>query len=368
LATTDPQRVLPTIISRCQRFDYRRIPLQDMVKHLQYIAQKENVNITLDAITLIAQLSNGGLRDAESLLDQMSLSSKQIDPSMIWDLVGVVSESDLLEIVKFIREQNNELLVEKLRQLLDRGREPLIVLQNITKAFLDLLIANVSPARNDLVAITPPSWELLKKEAVQWDKDDILRIQRTLQENEGQIKSTTQPRLWLEIILTTLSVPLLKIEEKIDFVSLPKKEKEVSPPVNHSNTFSACPPVIKAKSSLVPTELVEVFRVVLKNIQPISLMALVYCCCQLIEFKEKKATILVSSESMRFHLQKKEKLIKRAFIYSDITCTTIEFIVDKPASNESFKTPPTIDKDFLVSSSKIAAIAIKNSFNGEILE
>ena len=63
LATTDPQRVLSTIISRCQRFDYRRIRLDAMVNHLQYIAEKENIAITTEALTLISQIANGGLRD-----------------------------------------------------------------------------------------------------------------------------------------------------------------------------------------------------------------------------------------------------------------------------------------------------------------
>ncbi|NEZ54825.1 DNA polymerase III subunit gamma/tau, partial [Adonisia turfae] len=71
LATTDPQRVLPTIISRCQRFDFRRIPLDAMVQHLDYIAQQEAIAIAPDALQLVAQLSQGGLRDAESLLDQL---------------------------------------------------------------------------------------------------------------------------------------------------------------------------------------------------------------------------------------------------------------------------------------------------------
>ena len=78
LATTDPQRVLPTIISRCQRFDFRRIPLPAMIKHLTYIAKKESIAIAESALQLVAQISQGGLRDAESLLDQLSLQSDEI--------------------------------------------------------------------------------------------------------------------------------------------------------------------------------------------------------------------------------------------------------------------------------------------------
>ncbi|MDR9404242.1 MAG: DNA polymerase III subunit gamma/tau, partial [Halothece sp. Uz-M2-17] len=75
LATTDPQRVLPTIISRCQRFDFQRIPLAAMIAHLSAIAQKEAIDITEEALAVIAQTAQGGLRDAQSLLDQLSLLS-----------------------------------------------------------------------------------------------------------------------------------------------------------------------------------------------------------------------------------------------------------------------------------------------------
>jgi DNA polymerase III subunit gamma/tau len=90
LATTDPQRVLPTIISRCQRFDFRRIPLAAMVAHLHTIAVQEAIDITEEALHLVAQLAQGGLRDAESLLDQLSLLSGSITLERVWDLVGAV--------------------------------------------------------------------------------------------------------------------------------------------------------------------------------------------------------------------------------------------------------------------------------------
>ena len=84
LATTDPQRVLPTIISRCQRFDYRRIPLDAMVKHLQEIASKEEIDVTSEAISLIGQLANGGMRDAQTLLDQIKFIIRYHTPERVW--------------------------------------------------------------------------------------------------------------------------------------------------------------------------------------------------------------------------------------------------------------------------------------------
>ena len=207
LATTDPQRVLPTIISRCQRFDFRRIPLQAMIGHLGYIAQTESIDITHDAVELIAQLSQGGLRDAESLLDQLSLLEGQIQLEQVWNLAGSVPEQDLLVLVEAIAAQNPEQLMDSTRKLLDSGREPLIVLQGLTGFYRDLLIAKAAPARRDLVAITEKTWEVLCAFVHNLSTDQLLRGQQHLRECEIQVKNTTQPRLWLEISLLGLMAP-----------------------------------------------------------------------------------------------------------------------------------------------------------------
>lgn len=204
LATTDPQRVLPTIISRCQRFDFRRIPLESMVKHLRKIADIENIKITDEAITLIAQVAQGGLRDAESLLDQLSLLEGEIAVDRVWDLVGAVPERDLLALLEAIASKNPEAILDRTRQLMDRGREPLIVLQNLAGFYRDLLIAKTSPHRSNLVALTSPTWTQLCEFAQKWELNRILAGQTHLKTSELQIKNTTQPRLWLEVTLLGL--------------------------------------------------------------------------------------------------------------------------------------------------------------------
>ncbi|HEY9873924.1 MAG TPA: DNA polymerase III subunit gamma/tau [Candidatus Obscuribacterales bacterium] len=204
LATTDPQRVLPTIISRCQRFDFRRIALDAMVKHLKDIANKENININDEAVTLVAQVAQGGLRDAESLLDQMSLLAGQVTVEKVWDLVGAVPERDLMGLIEAIASNNPEAILDRARHLMERGREPLIVLQNLAGFYRDLLIAKTAPSRSDLVAVTAPTWKALCDFAQSWDTGRILYWQKHLKESEAQIKNTTQPRLWLEVTLLGL--------------------------------------------------------------------------------------------------------------------------------------------------------------------
>ncbi len=204
LATTDPQRVLPTIISRCQRFDFRRIPLDAMVGHLSMIAQQESIDITQEAIQLVSQIAQGGLRDAESLLDQLGLMPEQVGSEQVWDLVGAVPERDLLSLVEAIANDDPETAIDLTRRLMDRGREPLIVLQNLASFYRDLLIARTAPNRPDLVAITPSTWEQMCELVQSLPGKLLLNSQQHLRSAELQIRNTTQPRLWLEVTLLGL--------------------------------------------------------------------------------------------------------------------------------------------------------------------
>ncbi|WP_408648807.1 DNA polymerase III subunit gamma/tau [Tumidithrix elongata] len=241
LATTDPQRVLPTIISRCQRFDFRRIPLDDIVSHLGKIAQNEKIEINPEALLLVAQISQGGLRDAESLLDQLSLIEGEITPEAVWDLVGSVPERDLLSLLEAIASDSPTQIIDFVRQIMDRGREPLIVLQSLAGSYRDLLIAKTASDRNDLVALTRPSWERLKHLAQALSLPAILEGQKHLRSAEVQVKNSTQPRLWLEVTLMGL------------LPSAIAPPSQTYPPVNsqvnfQANTVPATP--IHSKSQL----------------------------------------------------------------------------------------------------------------------
>lgn len=204
LATTDPQRVLPTIISRCQRFDFRRIDLPAMVRHLTQIAQAEAIDITPESVQLVAQIAQGGLRDAESMLDQLSLLEGTISVERVWDLVGAVPERDLLALVQALMQAEPTAVIDRVRHLLDRGREPLIVLQNLASFYRDLLIAKTTPDRPDLVALTAPTWQAMVELSRSIEVATLLQGQQHLRASEVQIKNTTQPRLWLEVTLMGL--------------------------------------------------------------------------------------------------------------------------------------------------------------------
>ena len=248
LATTDPQRVLPTIISRCQRFDFRRIALDRMIMHLSKIATAESISITTEAIALISQFAQGGLRDAQSLLDQLSLLSGEVTPERVWDLVGSVSERDLMGLLQAIASNNPEAILDFTREILDRGREPLIILQNLASFYRDLLIAKTASKRNDLVTCTQEVWQELIEEAKKFDLNTILLGQQHLRSAEVQLKNTTQPRLWLEITLLGL-LPTVSSASQQQIIP----QQIVSAPTTHQNQATPARP-LSYSSPLPPTE------------------------------------------------------------------------------------------------------------------
>jgi DNA polymerase-3 subunit gamma/tau len=354
LATTDPQRVLPTIISRCQRFDFRRIPLAAMVKHLQYIATKETINITTEAITLVAQVAQGGLRDAESLLDQLSLLAGEITVECIWDLVGAVPERDLLALSQAITDNHAQAVLDCCRNLMDRGREPLVVLQNLAGFYRDLLIAKTAPSRQDLVAVTPPTWKQLSELAQSMDTADILRGQQHLKSSEVQVKNTTQPRLWLEVTLLGLLPDALRVEP----AATPARSQQVnqprttqppepqhrtqpasSPPAAAPQTPTTTPisstpktqspPPVKSSASPPPSanngtvpavpvseqsaNTEQIWQQIIDNVRPYSAKELLRQHCHLSSFDGTVAQIGISTKPLLDLAQKKLPNIQAAF-------------------------------------------------------
>ena len=204
LATTDPQRVLPTILSRCQRFDFRRIPLQALEQHLVWIAEQEQIGITPEALHVVAQRAQGGLRDAESLLDQLSLLPAPIQASAVWELLGAVPEQELLGLAAALATSEPLALLEACRNLLDRGREPTAVLQGLASLLRDLVLAGTAPDRLELTSFSPQFRPQLPELARSIGKARLLLWQAQLKGSEQQLRHSVNPRLWLEVLLLGL--------------------------------------------------------------------------------------------------------------------------------------------------------------------
>jgi len=204
LATTNPERVLNTIQSRCQKFDFRRISPSDIFQNLSEIAEKESIEYEDQALKIIAKRSNGGMRDAQSLLEQINLLPEGITIKNIQNLLGEVSEIELTNLIKSLVENNPESLIITCNKLYDSGNEPyqiIIGLLNITR---DLLLHTTNNKYSDLYYTSDGFQEELDKFSKIINKSTIISWHNNLRNIEYQIKTSDNPRLWLEIHLTGL--------------------------------------------------------------------------------------------------------------------------------------------------------------------
>jgi DNA polymerase-3 subunit gamma/tau len=230
LATTNPEKVLNTIQSRCQKFDFRRISHNDIFQHLLDIAKKESIKYEIQGLKIIAKRSNGGMRDAQSLLEQLNLLPEGVTVKNIQNLLGEVSEIELTNLIKSLVENNPELLIIACNKLYDDGNEPhqiIVGLLNITR---DLLLHNTNNKYSDLYYTSVEFQDELDKISKTINKPKIINWHNNLRNIEYQIKTSDNPRLWLEIHLTGLLD-----NQKINIIDNKQKNKKESNNDKHEN-------------------------------------------------------------------------------------------------------------------------------------
>jgi len=209
LATTEAHKVLNTIISRCQRFDFKRVPHELIIKWLKELAKQENINITDKALSLIAKKAYGGMRDALGLLDQASVLANQgteITESDIITLFGSLSEDTLYELANNIAQRNTVKLMETADTAV-QSCEPVNVLREMVNYFRNLLIIKTSPELDRVKILIDLSDNIIpevKAQSEQFETDEIVQIIEKLSEYERTIKTTQQQQLWLEVSLLSI--------------------------------------------------------------------------------------------------------------------------------------------------------------------
>ena len=262
LATTNPERVLNTIQSRCQKFDFRRISPNDIFQHLTEIADKESIEYEVQALKMIAKRSNGGMRDAQSLLEQLNLLPEGITINNIQNLLGEVSESELTNLIKSLVENNPESLIDTCNKLYDAGNEPLQIIIGLLNITRDLLLHTTNNKYSDLYYTSDEFRDELDKISKTINKSTIINWHNNLRNIEYQIKSSDNPRLWFEIHLTGLldSQEINSFENKQESKNNTTEEKHESRkniPINKENISDEIPkPSIKEE--ITHKELIEI--------------------------------------------------------------------------------------------------------------
>ena len=213
-ATTDPEKVLPTILSRCQRFDLRRIPSVLIAKHLGKIAPLEGVRIDEAALDAIARGADGALRDAESALDQLiSFCGKEIVEADVLSMFGLTARAQLRALARGVLEGQTAQVLRELDELARNGKDLGRLLSDLLNHFRNLLIYQVARGDLRLLDVTEAEAAALKEQSGQVSSEALTRLLEVLTESEAQWRDAVSKKI-------TLEVALLKAIEALNAVSL----------------------------------------------------------------------------------------------------------------------------------------------------
>jgi DNA polymerase-3 subunit gamma/tau len=201
-ATTEPQKMLPTILSRCQRFDLRRIPSNLIVKHLKDIAKKEKVAIDDEALAAIARGAEGGLRDAESALDQLiAFCGSKIAESDVLSVFGLVAHDQIAALTDAIIDGKTTTALQVLKQLDEIGKDLQRLAADLLDHFRNLLVVTLGAEGLASVQLPEAEIALLQAQAQRTDSDAVLRIIDALAAAEGRLRYALSKRVFFEIAL-----------------------------------------------------------------------------------------------------------------------------------------------------------------------
>lgn len=209
LATTESHKVLDTIKSRCQRFDFKRITTNDIVEHLEKIAKLENIKISKKALTMIAKISSGGMRDSLALLDQVSAlaTDKELDEVDINNLLGRLSFDTLETLSKEIVNSNPSGAISILDKIYNDGNEPIVILNNLLSFFKNMLISTTCSKAQavELTSLTDSQVDVLAQYKDVVETHQILALINKISEYIKEIKETNYQQMWLEVALIDLA-------------------------------------------------------------------------------------------------------------------------------------------------------------------
>lgn len=209
LATTEVHKVLDTIKSRCQRFDFKRITTDDIAKHLRYIADNEKINITDEALSYIAQNSAGGMRDSIALLDQLSVlnsSDEAISVDDINSLLGRLSFDSLTSLFSAIAESNQNQALEVLNDIYNQGNEPSQILSNLLEYLRNaLILKSVGDVSNAVVQLNDEQTKILKAKLESLETHQLVSLIDKCATYVKELKLTSNPKLWLDVAILDMS-------------------------------------------------------------------------------------------------------------------------------------------------------------------
>ena len=202
LATTELHKVLPTILSRCQRHSFRRLDGDTIAKRLAYVAEQEGINLTADAAQLLGRLADGGMRDGLSLLDQCS-AAETVDTAAVLNAMGLAGTLRTQSIADAVLAGNTEEALAQFESLWQDGKDPAALLGELSGLFRDALLLRLAP-KGGRTLISGAYGENVLRDIRAGD-GNLLWLLNTLQKHQALLRETGNPRLQTELCLAELS-------------------------------------------------------------------------------------------------------------------------------------------------------------------
>ena len=240
LATTEKHKIIPTILSRCQIFDFKRITVDDIAGHLAFVAEKEGVNAESEALHMIAEKADGALRDALSLFDRMvSFSGNELTYEQVVNVLDILDYSYFFRTISLANAVNYPDLLLLYNEVLEKGFNGHEFVVGMAKHFRDLLVAR-EPRTVELLEVGPSIREQYLSQSKESSTRFLLHGLKVFNELDGQYKMASQPRILVEL-------GLLKL---VEFISQEKKKSQ--PSVIPKSTEDFLPPSLPKRTAPAP--------------------------------------------------------------------------------------------------------------------
>ena len=215
LATTDPQKLPVTILSRCQRFDFKRIKYTEISKRLRRIATEKGIYGEDRSLDLIARISDGAMRDALSIMDQaISMGEGKLDYEDILDMLGLSGQENLFRLSEAMLGKNVKESIRILDEVVDGGKDPYSFTKDLITHFRNILVAKIMPNPEEVIDLSKEDIEVIKRQGDIASNEVITRIIRLLQKAEEQAKFSKLSRIYLELAIISLTKNELDVSQE----------------------------------------------------------------------------------------------------------------------------------------------------------
>jgi DNA polymerase-3 subunit gamma/tau len=304
LATTEINKIPSTVLSRCQRHEFRRVPAEDIQRQLQVIAKQEGLTVEAEALSLIARQSAGGLRDAISLLDQMASTGKEISLELTQAVLGTATSQTVLDVIGAVVEQKPAEGLEAIHKALDSGADPRQLARQVVDYLRALLL--IQMGNSSQADLTRDVRTQAEKHARSLSRQDVLQLILAFNNAATELRSSWQPSLPLELALAeAIKTPniLNQVSVPTQAENKPAKGKEepaaVSPASSKETGKAETASEVQEKPQVTLAQVSKVWKQIRERLRSQPALVALLNSARLMEIKNGVLVLGFASEVLR---------------------------------------------------------------------